>query len=81
MVTKSSIAEPQVSAIVARGRSILAAIEGQTKIVGYSISPEGALAPVTAQVTRELAPGSTYTGPAAEVARLRSLGFLADPEE
>jgi hypothetical protein len=69
-------ADAVTTATVRAGRTIVAPVEGQTKIVGHVATPEGGFAPVHAAVTRTLQPGDTLTAPAREVERLRGLGFV-----
>jgi hypothetical protein len=76
-MVKAPIVET-ASAIVARGRTVITPVEGETKIVGYLPAENGALAAVRMAVTRVLAPGDAYSGPRGEIERLRLLGYLED---
>lgn len=77
ITSKEAISERTIGGTVARGRSLLIPDPVERRQVGW-IGDTGK--PVFASVLHELLPGDTFTGPVAEVKRLRAQGYLIDPE-
>jgi hypothetical protein len=70
-------AGPMEIGTVARGRTLLQTIPGTTRIVGFTKDGQ----PVNRPQYEELTEGASFTAPAAEIKRLRDLGYLFDPEK
>jgi hypothetical protein len=68
-------AAPMETGTVARGRTLMQIIPGTTRIAGFTKDGN----PVSRPKYEELGEGATFMAPAAEIKRLRDLGYLHDP--
>jgi hypothetical protein len=74
--SKAASAAGTGTGVVARGRTVIGPHPTETETFGNG--PDGK--PIVRPVHTTFNPGDTVTLPAGEIARLRGLGFLVDPD-